>query len=88
MVAESYKKYDTAAGGFLEPASHCPLCFCCSSCSSTCVACDTAEEKILDRVCRVLDVPKDTEDIRCCFCHDLAVDLHRTFSVNHLYFLE
>ena len=63
-VSESYLDYDTASGSMLESESRCPKCFCCSSCSGSCEACDKVEEELLARICRILAISGDTEDIR------------------------
>ena len=60
----SYLDYDTASGRLLETESRCPKCFCCSSCSGSCEACDKVEEELVDRICRILAISGDTEDIR------------------------
>ena len=64
FVLESYLNSDTASGSLLESDSNCSNCFCCSSCRVSCAACDTEEEEILDRVCRIMAISGDTEDVR------------------------
>ena len=64
LLLESYSDQDTAAGGAFEDDAMCPLCSCCSTCCLSCLACNVVEEGVVDRVCRLLSIPDDTDDTR------------------------
>ena len=61
LIPESYNDQDR-----VEDDAKCPRCTCCLSCSMSCLACgvNKEEEGVVERVCRLLSLPSDTDDIR------------------------
>ena len=64
LLLERYIDQDTADGGIFVDDAMCPLCSCCSACTVSCLACNVGEEGVVDRVCRLLSIPYDTDDTR------------------------